>query len=83
MVISDYGQAYEMGAEGNEVIVGRGEYIGKPACRAPETANAARNRLGGKYDGVAADIYSLGTMLFTLVTNGVPPYKTINDGYYR
>lgn len=64
------------------VKVEHGEYTGKATSRAPETVRYARRATGGVYDGVAADIYSLGTILFTMLTNGIPPYKNIGDAYY-
>jgi len=38
--------------------------------------------MGESYCGVKADIFSMGVILFTVLTGGCPPYVSINDGYF-
>jgi eukaryotic-like serine/threonine-protein kinase len=64
--IADFGLARRM--EAGDGLTGSGQILGTPSYMAPEQA-----RGDGKHVGPAADIYSLGAMLYELLT-GRPPF---------
>jgi predicted Ser/Thr protein kinase len=65
--ITDFGLAKRAGSDSD--LTATGAIMGTPAYMAPEQA-AGR----GKYVGPAADIYSLGAMLYECLTGG-PPFR--------
>jgi serine/threonine protein kinase len=75
LILGDFGQAKFMGRDG-AVHIDSGLIPGKVSYTAPEV------RKTGWYDGRAADVYSLGVVLFIILTGGYPPYSTIGDSCY-
>src|SRR5262245_42985183 len=73
--VTDFGLAKR--AEGDPALTGAGEVLGTPAYMAPEQAL-------GKEVGPAADVYSLGGILYFLVT-GQPPSqgRTVTEVLYQ
>jgi WD40 repeat protein len=64
--IADFGLARSMG--GDSGLTATGEILGTPSYMAPEQTR------GGKHAGPPADLYTLGAILYELVT-GRPPFK--------
>ncbi|KAJ0397056.1 hypothetical protein P43SY_010040 [Pythium insidiosum] len=72
--VADFGLAAERGRR----CTGR---VGKTFYMAPEVYGFD-DAAGGDYDGLRADMWSLGVMLFIMVT-GVPPFETPGEGDAR
>jgi serine/threonine protein kinase len=70
-VISDFGLAKQLGR--GQGMTASGHVLGTPGYMPPEQAAGA-----GKAVGPAADIYSLGAVLYALLT-GRPPFQAGND----
>jgi len=70
--LADFGLASDYGA----ACAGR---VGKAFYMAPEVLSCQQD---GYYDGLKADIWSLGVLLFIMVT-GVPPFETAGDSDAR
>lgn len=70
--LADFGLASDYGA----ACAGR---VGKAFYMAPEVLSCQQD---GYYDGLKADIWSLGVLLFIMVT-GVPPFETASDSDAR
>jgi serine/threonine protein kinase/WD40 repeat protein len=68
--VTDFGLAKKLGSDSN--LTGTGQILGTPSYMAPEQAS-------GKIDevGPLADIYSLGAILYCLLT-GRPPFQAAN-----
>ena len=69
--ITDFGLAKLMDLAGDETRTG--VIIGTPAYMSPEQASGTRSKIGP-----AADVYSLGAMLYELLT-GRPPFRGESD----
>ncbi|MCA9173491.1 MAG: protein kinase [Planctomycetales bacterium] len=69
VVVTDFGLAHDIGTDERQRLTATGLAMGTPAYMSPEQA-------GGKRDlmGPASDIYSLGTVLFAMLT-GEPPHR--------
>jgi len=65
--VSDFGLAKRV--EGNDPLTLTGAILGTPCYMAPEQAAGTRGKLGP-----ASDVYSLGTMLYQMLT-GRPPFQ--------
>ncbi len=61
----------------------RGRYSSEPSLTHAAAGRGSRITMSNSYDPVKADIYSLGVILFTILTGGMPPYNSINDAYYN
>lgn len=66
--LTDFGLAKVLG-RGDSSLTVTGAIMGTPSFMAPEQASG-----GGKSTSTAADVYSLGAILYTMLT-GVPPFR--------
>ena len=64
-ILTDFGLAFP--AEGDERVTAAGVVVGTPAYMAPEQASGENGRVGP-----AADIYSLGVVLYQMLTGRLP-----------
>jgi serine/threonine protein kinase len=70
VVLTDFGIAY---IEGEESLTRAGEFVGSLAYTAPE-------RMGGRKPGPAADLWSLGALLFQMVEGWSPFQRESVEG---
>jgi outer membrane protein assembly factor BamB/tRNA A-37 threonylcarbamoyl transferase component Bud32 len=68
--VTDFGLAKRLGQAGGQTITGA--IVGTPSYMPPEQAAGERDKLGP-----ASDVYSLGAVLYELVT-GRPPFRAAN-----
>jgi serine/threonine protein kinase len=66
-VIMDFGLARQINTDENERLTQTGTVMGSPAYMSPEQVNADIDRIGP-----ASDIYSLGVILYELLTGRLP-----------
>jgi serine/threonine-protein kinase len=69
--VADFGLAKNIGE--SQSLTGSGDLLGTPAYMSPEQATG-RGKSGRAHIGVASDIYSLGAILYHMVT-GRPPFQ--------
>lgn len=69
--VADFGLAKNIGE--SQSLTGSGDLLGTPAYMSPEQATG-RGKSGRAQIGVASDIYSLGAILYHMVT-GRPPFQ--------
>jgi serine/threonine-protein kinase len=69
--VADFGLAKRV--EGDPSLTRTGNILGTPSYMSPEQATGSRGVLGP-----ASDVYSLGTILYTLLT-GRPPFQAANS----
>jgi serine/threonine protein kinase len=66
-LVTDFGLAKRVSADGRLTVTGTGTALGSPLYMAPEQAGGAARQIS-----TAADIYSLGVILFELLTGRLP-----------
>jgi len=72
-ILTDFGQATAIGPVKSDPH----RMPAKHGFRAPEIRNVAKY-----YDGAAADVYSLGVILYSMLT-ATPPYRQLDDQLYN